>query len=665
MSTFTAKIIAELDTSKIPSAIEKIKQQKVALQNIQVNKVELSQNATSTLASQVQNALNAKNFTVNINGVKMSGDVTGSAGNGIADKISKSISERIKLKIDTGTLDSQIARVTDKFDGLKSRVQDVYKVKIEPDLNSLNELKAKIESSFNADGTVKDIGGLQSNWAKYETALKRVTNNLSQASIENKKYVSSLQVKNLDDKMLTWLAKNTKASKTFGVEIKELQQELRSLGDTPLDADFQPILNKFKEIDQGAEEAGAKGKKLGEQFSGAFHSILNYVSVSTVIYKSIEAIQKMYQEVLAIDTAMTSLKKVTDETDSTYQNFLSNAAVSAQELGRSISSLVDQTATWAKLGYSLSESEDLAKLSSIYANVAEVDDATAVSDMVTAMKAFNIEAENAINIVDPLNELGNRFATDAASLGEGLSKSASAMNTAGTDMYETLAMLTGGAEITQSAGEFGNFLKVASMRIRGMTGDLQDLGEEVDESVNSISKVQTQILNLTHGKVNIFDDNDEFRNYYEIMQDIAAIYEDLSSTDQAALSEILFGKMRANQGAALMQAFQSGQIEKAYQTAVNSQGSAEKEQERWMDSLEAKTKQLEAAWQDLSRTFLDSDFLKGLVSFGTGALNVITDLTDALGPAGLLATITAITLAFKNFGNSNELARYGCESIAA
>ena len=373
----------------------------------------------------------------------------------------------------------------------------------------------------------------------------------------------------------------------------------------------------------------------------------------------------MYQEVLAIDTAMTSLKKVTDETDSTYQNFLSNAAVSAQELGRSISSLVDQTATWAKLGYSLSESEDLAKLSSIYANVAEVDDATAVSDMVTAMKAFNIEAENAINIVDPLNELGNRFATDAASLGEGLSKSASAMNTAGTDMYETLAMLTGGAEITQSAGEFGNFLKVASMRIRGMTGDLQALGEEVDESVNSISKVQTQILNLTHGKVNIFDDNDEFRNYYEIMQDIAAIDEDLSSTDQAALYEILFGKMRANQGAALMQAFQSGQIEKAYQAAVNSQGSAEKEQERWMDSLEAKTKQLEAAWQDLSRTFLDSDFLKGLVSFDTGALNVITDLTDALGPAGLLATITAITLAFKNFGNSNELARYGCESIAA
>lgn len=61
----------------------------------------------------------------------------------------------------------------------------------------------------------------------------------------------------------------------------------------------------------------------------------------------------------------------------------------------------------------------------------------------------------------------NKFAVDAASLGDALSKSASAMNAAGTDMYKTLAMITGGSEITQNAGEFGNFLKVASMRLRG------------------------------------------------------------------------------------------------------------------------------------------------------------------------------------------------------
>lgn len=120
-----------------------------------------------------------------------------------------------------------------------------------------------------------------------------------------------------------------------------------------------------------------------------------------------------------------------------------------------------------------------------------------------------------------------------------------------------------------------------------MKGELEELGEEVDESVDSISKVQTQILNLTGGRVNIFDDTGEFRDYYDIMLDISKVVDDLTSTERSSLYEILFGKMRGNQGAALIEAFQSGQIGKAYETALNSAGSAAAEQSRWLESLEA------------------------------------------------------------------------------
>ncbi len=98
-------------------------------------------------------------------------------------------------------------------------------------------------------------------------------------------------------------------------------------------------------------------------------------------------LRKIPYEVYEIDTAMTDLYKVTDETANKYTQFFNSTSDSAHELGRSISSLVEQTANWAKLGFSLDEAEQLAKISSIYANVGEVDDDTAVSDMVTAMKA--------------------------------------------------------------------------------------------------------------------------------------------------------------------------------------------------------------------------------------------------------------------------------------
>lgn len=286
---------------------------------------------------------------------------------------------------------------------------------------------------------------------------------------DTKKTISSLDVITLDNKMSTWLEKNAKASKDFGSRIQYLRERLKGIDITSGDAadQLKQLADEFKHVQQSAIAAGKTGKSFGDILKKTLAAFTGFFTVEAIFDRIVDCLRDMYQAVYDIDTAMVSLMKVTDETSSRYNTFLDDAATSAKELGRSVSSLIEQSATWAKLGYTLDQAEELAKLSSIYANVAEVDDATAVSDMVTAMKAFNIEAEKAVTVIDPLNELGNTFATDAAALGDALSRSASAMNAAGTDMYKTLAMITGGAEITQNASEFGNFLKVASMRLRG------------------------------------------------------------------------------------------------------------------------------------------------------------------------------------------------------
>ncbi len=237
------------------------------------------------------------------------------------------------------------------------------------------------------------------------------------------------------------------------------------------------------------------------------------------------------------------------------------------------------------------------------------------------------------------------------------------MATSGTDINKTLAMLTGGAEITQNASEFGNFLKIGSMRIRGMKGSLEDLGEEVDETVDSISKVQTQILNRTGGKVNIFDDMGNFRDYYDIMEDISKVYNDLNDTDKADLTEILFGKQRGNQGAALIQAFQSGQIQKALEATLNAEGSAMEEQERWLESLEAKTQQFEAAFQSLSATVLDSDLLKWFVDLGTGVVSTLDSIISKMGSLGSIGLGVGLLTGVKNVGSPRMFGLYNVLNI--
>lgn len=533
---------------------------------------------------------------------------------------------------------------------------------------TFNKLKKSLDGKLTKEQ--KNILREQGQNIKFEMAQR-----LAKAQDKINKLASASQIGNLDSKMAIWLSKNTAAVKDYGESIEVLQRRLRELSATGnmLESDLKDIAQEFNDITVSATLAGKTGKSFALSMQDAARRIVQYISIDRVFDYLIDATVDMARNVYDIDTAMTGLMKVTDETSDRYNKFLKTSAASAKDLKRSISGIVEQSAAWAKLGYSIDEAEELAKLSSVYANVADVDNSTAVSDMVTAMKAFSIESQDAITIIDSMNQLGNQFATDAASLGEGLSRAASSMHVAGTDMYQTLAMLTGGAEITQNAGEFGNFLKVASMRIRGMTGELEALGEEVDESVESISKVQTQILNLTHGKVNIFDSEGEFRNYFEVMKEIADVMDELSSTEQASMTELLFGKQRGNQGAALIQAFQSGQIEKAYQSALKSSGSAMAEQEKWSESLQAHLGELKATWQEVSQTFLDSEFLKNAVDAATTLLERLVDIGELLdgdgffGSFGLFPTvitgITTVIASFKNVGRDKMFSLRTCRLL--
>lgn len=249
----------------------------------------------------------------------------------------------------------------------------------------------------------------------------------------------------------------------------------------------------------------------------------------------------------------------------------------------------------------------------------------------------------------------NNYATSAGELGAGINRMASTMSMSNVSLEKSLAILTGGAEITQDAEELGNAIKVSVLRMRGQKGQLEELGENADD-IESVSKMQTQILNMTKGAVNIMDSADPtaFRDYYDVMADIAEVLPKLDQTGQANLIETLFGKNRANQGQAILQAFQSGQIQKAYQTALNSAGSAQKEQDKWLQSMEAKQQQFAASFQELSTTVINSDFAKGLLDSGTNLLELLTQLIDKVGSfKTLIASLGGGWLTKNGFGKRN------------
>ena len=127
---------------------------------------------------------------------------------------------------------------------------------------------------------------------------------------------------------------------------------------------------------------------------------------------------------------MTEVRKVSEGTEAQYKSFQQTVSSTAQEIASTNKELINSSADFSRLGYSLEQAESLAKNTTLFVNVGDgIDITAATEDMITAMKAFDIKAEDSIKIVDNYNQIGNKFALSATDIGEAMKRSASALET--------------------------------------------------------------------------------------------------------------------------------------------------------------------------------------------------------------------------------------------
>jgi len=129
-------------------------------------------------------------------------------------------------------------------------------------------------------------------------------------------------------------------------------------------------------------------------------------------------------------TEVRKVRKVSEGTEAQYKSFQQTVSSTAQEIASTNKELINSSADFSRLGYSLEQSESLAKNATLFVNVGDgIDITAATEDMITAMKAFDIKAEDSIKIVDDYNQIGNKFALSATDIGEAMKRSASALET--------------------------------------------------------------------------------------------------------------------------------------------------------------------------------------------------------------------------------------------
>lgn len=416
-------------------------------------------------------------------------------------------------------------------------------------------------------------------------------------------------------------------------------------------AGISKLRDEFAAFKTEAEAAGATTKSLGQWLSEAYQKFGGWALVTSSMMQAVRTLQQMVEAVRQLDSAMTELKKVTDETNATYEKFFANAAQKATEIGTTMSNYISSTADFARLGYSLSDAETLANTASIYFNVADgietIDEAS--QSVISTMKAFDVQVEDSMSIVDLFNETSNNFAISSGGIGEAMQRSASALKAAGNTMEESVALITAANTVVQDPLKVGNALKTLSLRIRGAKVELEETGESTEGMANSVSELRKEILALTGQKVDIMIDDNTFKSTTQILRELSGVWGTLTDINQAAALELLGGKEQANILASLIQNFST--VEDVIATSQNAAGSALAENEKQLDSINGKINQFKANFEALSASMIDSDLTKGVIGIGSDTLNGLTQLVDTLGALPtLLATISAGFAGFKTVG---------------
>lgn len=589
----------------------------------------------ASLNKVVDSAKNAYNQMLSIQSSFSQGSM-----NGIEMPLSDSAIKKIE---EYGKLLEQLKLEQQKIASNPSLIQD------EDYSKDLNELLGKINKAK------KDFDSLNQSSIRFFSNIKNASdikilgkdfnpNNLNQMHDAMRRFAN--EASNGEAKLI----KFNDINRTATFEIKNGKGQVQQLT-----VAYNEATNSLGRYVSKTTDAVSTSKQFFDGIKKSFGNVARYLASFGSVYQLIAMVKQGYTYVKEIDSALTELKKVTDETNATYDKFLQTMSKTAGVVGSTVSELTSSTADWARLGYSIEEAGELAKNTTILMNVSEFDDInTATDTLISSLQAFKNESTDvasfSMQIIDAFNEVGNNYAISTSDLADSLTRSSAALVAANNSLEESIALTTAANTTIQDPDSVGNALKVVSMRIRGVKSELEDAGEETEGMITNTAKLQKQVMALTNvdgnGGINILTETGEFKSTYNILLSISKVWDKMSDASQASLLELIAGKTRGSVVASL---FQNGNIlESAYESAINSSGSAARELNTYLDSIEGRLDQLTNSIQTLWMNFLDTSAVKTFISI----LDVIVKLIDKVG---VLNTVVSLLMARASFKSGKFL----------
>ena len=478
---------------------------------------------------------------------------------------------------------------------------------LEQELNSANTSfsnteNIKTEIFNNLLNTLQKITGIDlSNIPRDIESIDLVVNNLSNEQIE-------------------------KIKKSFS----DLNNEVESI-----EQPFQNFSNQL-EVFSNANE---RSKQLNQEITNLTDNFLYFFSLTNGWFLLKRAVTEAYNTIKELDASMTEIAVVSDYTLDEIWRMRSQYSSAATEMGAKTIDLIDATKLYVQQGLDLNEALEVGIETTKMARIANLDGAEATNLMTSALRGFNMEMSEANRVNDVYSELAAKSAADTYEIATAMSKTASIAYNAGASFENLSAFLTQIIETTREAPETaGTAMKTIIARFQELKKPLSEI-EEVDGEIVDANKIEAA---LREAGVALRDTNGEFRNFDDVILELASKWDTLDKMTQRYIATQAAGSRQQSRFLALME--DNERLLELTGYASNSAGASQKQFNKTLDSLEAKINELNNALDIFWTNLANNDIIKNVITLLTSFLNVINSIVGVFSQSesGVLRFVGSI-----------------------
>ena len=390
----------------------------------------------------------------------------------------------------------------------------------------------------------KDIDAI--NKALEETIIKRqketkiITENQSKAA--NK----AIEAQYKKDKAA--IDQNTKAYDNLGERIKRLGEQgviskkaVNSFNDELAKADkLQDQLAKnkaFTQLNQQISDSKKQVMSFGQQLGVAYSKFAIW-SVATISwYGIVRALQDMVKQVIELDKAFTGLQMVTKASSKELEAMKDTYIDMAKEFKTSVAEVTNAAEDYLRAGLTMVETNELIEASLVLSKVGAMDSAEATTYLISTMRAYGLEANELMSVVDKLSAVDVAASVSSEGLAIALAKTASSAKLAGVELDRMYGYIAAVKEVSQESDEaIGNFYKTLFARMQQVK--IGALTDEDGEDISNVDKV------LQSYGIHVMDVNGELRDTSDVLDELAQDWDKYTNAQKSEIATTLAGKLK-------------------------------------------------------------------------------------------------------------------------